>query len=141
MPKRRPNFGCALARDYCDTWRPELSSLMFKLQNPLTSHESPDELNWLFLDSERVIGPTAYGTVSIGKEEKKRYGERLLVCAQTRSLVESFPNMVRWLLTYRITALQLRRALSTNRRTRSDVCGRCATFRCDPSETKRNPRK
>jgi hypothetical protein len=45
---------------------------MFKLQNPLTSHESPDELNWLFLDSERVIGPTAYGTVSIGKAKKKK---------------------------------------------------------------------
>jgi hypothetical protein len=45
--------------------------------------------------------------------------------------------MVCWLLTYRITALQLRRALSTNRRTRSDVCGRCATFRCDLSETQK----
>jgi len=64
---------------------------MFKLQNPLTNHESPDELNWLLLDSERVIGPTAYGTVSIGKAKKnQRYGVRLLVCAQTRSLVESF---------------------------------------------------
>lgn len=44
---------------------------MFKLQNPLTSHDPPDELNWLFLDSERVICPTAYGTVSIGKATTK----------------------------------------------------------------------
>ena len=63
---------------------------MFKLQNPLTNHESPDERNWVFLDSERVIGPTAYGTVSIGKAKNKRYGVRLLVCVLTRSLVESF---------------------------------------------------
>ena len=54
---------------------------MFKLQNPLTRHECPDEFNWLFLDSEWVIGPMAYDTVSIGKAKTKDTEKRLLVCA------------------------------------------------------------
>jgi hypothetical protein len=73
---------------------------MFKLQDPLTNSESPDELNWPFLDPEQVIGPTAYGTVSTGEaKKKKRYGERLRLYRRGR-LWSSLPNVVCWLLTY-----------------------------------------
>jgi hypothetical protein len=58
---------------------------MFKLQDPLSSSESPDEINWLFLDSEQAIGPTAYGTVSIWKEQKRKDTEKDCVGLRLRT--------------------------------------------------------
>jgi hypothetical protein len=77
------------------------------------------------------------------KQKKKRYEERLLVCvcAQARSLVESFAERGLLVVDVCITALQPRRALSTVDGHGQTCVGDASHFDVTEAKHKNEPKK